>query len=228
MTKGDTQTSSLRGDDCVIGPGIYLYAPLREIAILPVIGQAHASWIEIPGVAQAPHLLGVRMPTGEQRCIVATQELPYNVIWRIGENDLVEGTRRSMKTEQGLLRLQRDLDSGAKLLDKGDVAFRELRERPSSDFSLLLAGFFTRGRLLARDQPGIGVAHHNRAIQLAQPRNCLCWLRSPLKRITQTHHLLNALSPDILKYLVKSETFTVNIGNNRKTHRSIPFLIFFC
>jgi hypothetical protein len=47
------------------------------------------------------------------------------------------------------------------------------------------------------------------------------------KSDAQTHHLLNALSPDILKYLIKSEAFTVNIGNNRKMHRSIPFLKFF-
>jgi hypothetical protein len=132
-----------------------------------------------------------------------------------------------MRTEQGLLGFQRDLERGAKLLDKGDVAFRELRERPGLDFSLLPARLFTRRGVLARDQPGIRVAHHDRAVQVAQPRQCLGWLRSPLQRIAQTHHLLNALSLHILKHPIKRETFTVNIGNNRKTHGSIPFLNFF-
>src|SRR5258707_1035743 len=65
---------------------------MRRVGKLPVIGQADASRIDIPGGAQASHLLRVGMPTGEQRCIVATQELPYHVIWRLGENDLVERT----------------------------------------------------------------------------------------------------------------------------------------
>src|SRR5258706_11460695 len=103
-----------------------------------------------------------------------------------------------MKTEQGLLGFQWDLDRGAKLLDKGDVALREVRERPGPDFSLLPARLFTRSRVLAGDQPGIGVAHHDRAVQFVQPRQGLGWLRSPLKRIAQTHYLLNALSSDIL------------------------------
>ena len=93
MTKGDAQTRSFRGDDRVIGPGVYPHTPVREVGQLPVIGQAHAARIDIPGVAQAPHLLRVGMPTGEQRCIVATQELPDHFIWRLGENDLVERTR---------------------------------------------------------------------------------------------------------------------------------------
>src|SRR5260221_10278560 len=92
------------------------------------------------------------MPTGEQRCMVATQELPYHVIWRLGENDLVERTRRSMKTEHVLPGFQRDVESRAKLLDKGDIAFRELRERPGPDLSLIPARLFTCRRLLARDQ----------------------------------------------------------------------------
>jgi hypothetical protein len=44
-----------------------------------------------------------------------------------------------------------------------------------------------------------------------------------LQGIAQTHYLLNALSPDILKHLIKSETFAMYIGNNRKTHDGIPF-----
>ena len=93
MTKGDAQTRSFRGDDRLIGPGVCPHAPMREVGKLPVVGQAHATRIDIPGVAQAPHLLRVGMPTGEQRCIVATQELPDHFIWRLGENDLVERTR---------------------------------------------------------------------------------------------------------------------------------------
>src|SRR5260221_474653 len=123
---------------------------MLEVGQLPVIGQADATRIDIPGGAQASHLLRVGMPTGEQRCIVATQELPYHVIWRLGENDLVERTRRSMKTEQVLPGFQRDLESRAKLLDKGDIAFRELRERPGPDLSLIPARLFTCRRLLAR------------------------------------------------------------------------------
>ncbi len=49
--------------------------------------------IDVPGVAQAPQLLGMGMPTTQQRGIVATQELPDHLIWRLGQNDLVEGTR---------------------------------------------------------------------------------------------------------------------------------------
>ena len=45
------------------------------------------------GDAQTPHLLRVGMPTAEERGIVAAQELPYNVIWRLGKNDLVKRTR---------------------------------------------------------------------------------------------------------------------------------------
>src|SRR5258708_6714291 len=165
MTKGDAQTRSFRGDVGVIGPGVYPHAPVREVGQLPVIGQADAARIDIPGVAQAPHLLRVGMPTAQQCCNVATQELSYNVIWHLGENDLVEGTRRSMKTEQGLLGFQRDLERGVKLLDKGDVALRELRERPGPDFSLVLTRLFTRRRVLAPDQPGISVAHHDLTVQ---------------------------------------------------------------
>src|SRR5690349_16110843 len=69
MTKGDAQTRSLRGDNRVIAPRVYPHAPLREVGQFPVIGQAHAAGIEIPGVAQSPHLLRVGMPTGEEGCI---------------------------------------------------------------------------------------------------------------------------------------------------------------
>src|SRR6266446_3021276 len=93
VTKGDAQTRSFRSDDGVIGPGIYPHTPVREVGHLPVIGQADAARIEIPGVAQAPHLLRVGMPSGKQRGIGATQELPHHLIWRLGQNDLVEGTR---------------------------------------------------------------------------------------------------------------------------------------
>src|SRR5260370_4268444 len=119
MPIGDAQTRSFGGDDGVIGPGIYPYMPVRRVGQFPVIGQAHAARIEVPGVSQAPHLLRVSMPTGEERCIVATQELPHHLIWRVGENDLVEVTRRAMKTEQGLPGFQRDRDGGANLLDEG-------------------------------------------------------------------------------------------------------------
>jgi hypothetical protein len=93
MAKGNAQTRSFRDDDRVIGPGVDPHAPVREVGQLPVIGQALAARIEVPGVAQAPHLLLVSMPTCKERGIVATQKLPDQVIWRLWENDLVEGTR---------------------------------------------------------------------------------------------------------------------------------------
>ena len=80
MTKGNAQTRTFRGDDRVIGPGVYAHAPVRQVGPLPIIGQAHAARIEVPGVAQAPHLLRVGMPTGEERSLVASQELPHHVI----------------------------------------------------------------------------------------------------------------------------------------------------
>jgi hypothetical protein len=47
-----------------------------------------------------------------------------------------------MKSEQGLPGFQRDLDGGAKVLYKGDIALQEVREGPGSDFSLLLTRLF--------------------------------------------------------------------------------------
>src|SRR6266568_2630831 len=66
MTKGDAQACSFGGDDSIICPGVYSHAPMRRVGKLPVIGQADASRIDIPGGAQASHLLRVGMPTGEQ------------------------------------------------------------------------------------------------------------------------------------------------------------------
>src|SRR5437588_12465810 len=95
-----------------------LNTPVRKIDQLPVIGQTHTPRIEIPGVAQSPHLLRMRMPTREQRRLVATQVLPHHLIRRLWENDLIERTRRAMKTQQRLPALQHDLQPGLELLDE--------------------------------------------------------------------------------------------------------------
>src|SRR5260370_19701055 len=116
-------------------------------------------------------LLGVGMPSRQERRIKATQELSH----------------------------------------KGHVVFRELRERPGSDRMLLLARVLTRRRLLTRNQPGISIVHDDRTVQFSQPCQCLGWLRSSLKRITQAHHVLNPLLAYIFEDLVKGKTVTVDV-----------------
>src|SRR5437773_3837568 len=119
-----------------------------------------------------------------------------------------------MKTEQFLAGFQGNLEGGMELSYKGDVVFRELCERPDPDCSLFLADLLMRRRILTCNQPGISIAHHDGTLQFAQGCKGLGWLRSALQRIAQTHHLLNALSSDIVKHLIKGETFPVNIGND--------------
>ena len=56
-----------------------------------------------------------------------------------------------MKAEQSLSGFQRDIDCGGKLLDVGDFAFRELRERRRAHCKIFLAALFNIIRLMASD-----------------------------------------------------------------------------
>ena len=76
---------------------------------------------------------------------------------------------------------------------------------------LLLARVLTRRRLLTRNQPGISIVHDDRTVQFSQPCQCLGWLRSSLKRITQAHQVLNPLLAYIFEDLVKGKTVTVDV-----------------
>jgi hypothetical protein len=116
-----------------------------------------------------------------------------------------------VKTEQFPACFHRHLDGWLELSHKGHVVFRELRERPGSDRSLLLAHMFTWRRFLARNQPGISISHDDGTIQLAQALQCFGWLRSSLKRITQAHYTLNTLLAYIFEHPVKCKTVPVQI-----------------
>src|SRR5690349_13768624 len=49
VTKGNTKARFIGGDNGIIGPGIDSHLPTCQVTILPVVGKAGTSRIEIPG-----------------------------------------------------------------------------------------------------------------------------------------------------------------------------------